>query len=136
MKNEEDSDGGDSISELFEGVGNIKLVDQKVSDDISTLTTGTTRSRQRKLKRQCRQDKPRQHSLEHVRKRVTYLMSIFEEHGWFIPLPDNTNDGKVWSNRNYGADKKRQRKQNERQMIEERITQLEKVLKVQHGMDA
>ena len=52
-------------------------------------------------------------------------MSIFEEHRWLIPLPGdsyatpstaslNNNDsnnssnnkrGKVWSNRNYGADK-------------------------------
>jgi len=86
-------------------------------------------------------------------------MSIFEEHGWFIPLPDSSsttskisqdNDddshsigsnnkkgnkkGKVWSNRNYGADKKRQRKHGEKQMLELRIAQLESVLRNDHGM--
>ena len=131
-----DEDSDNSISELFEGVENIKLVEQKVSgDDTTTLTSGTTRSQQRKLKRQSKKDKPRQHSLDYLRQRVTHLMSIFEEHGWFIPLPESTNDKKVWSNRNYGADKKRQRKQNERQMIEERIAQLEKVLKDEHGIE-
>lgn len=44
------------------------------------------------------------------------------------------NGGKVWSNRNYGADKKRQRKQSERVMLEARIQQLETVLKDEHGV--
>ena len=42
--------------------------------------------------------------------------------------------GKVWSNRNYGQDKKRQRKDNERRMIEGRIVQLECILRNEHGM--
>ena len=77
-------------------------------------------------------------------------MSVFEENGWFIPLPEsstttsgqsdgknnhNSNKkGKVWSNRNYGADKKRQRKQSERQLLDARIAQLEKVLEDEHGV--
>ncbi len=44
------------------------------------------------------------------------------------------NGGKVWSNRNYGADKKRQRKQSERVMLEARIQQLEAVLKDEHNV--
>jgi hypothetical protein len=40
----------------------------------------------------------------------------------------------VWSNRNYGADKKRQRKQSERVMLETRILQLETVLNEEHGV--
>ena len=73
-------------------------------------------------------------------------MVIFKKNGWFITLPDySQNDGdqqskkygkgKVWSNQNYGADKKRQRKQNEREMLEARIVQLESVLRNQHGLD-
>ena len=42
--------------------------------------------------------------------------------------------GKVWSNRNYGQDKKRQRKESERRMIERRIIQLECILQNEHGM--
>ena len=42
--------------------------------------------------------------------------------------------GKVWSNRNYGQDKKRQRKESERRMIEGRIIQLECILQNEHGM--
>lgn len=66
-------------------------------------------------------------------------MSIFESNEWFIPLPESTkNDkdgkGKVWSNRNYGADKKRQRKHSEKQMLEARIVQLESVLREEHGV--
>lgn len=47
---------------------------------------------------------------------------------------DKDGKGKVWSNRNYGADKKRQRKQNEKQMLETRIVQLERVLREEHGI--
>mmetsp|Transcript_18299 Transcript_18299/g.33444 ORF Transcript_18299/g.33444 Transcript_18299/m.33444 type:complete len:128 (-) Transcript_18299:60-443(-) len=119
-------------------------------------TSCTTRSQQRKIKRRNKnKNKSKsQHSLEHLRQRVSHLMSIFEEHGWFIPLPgdlstaptsgNNDNDnhnnngnnkkGKVWSNRNYGADKKRQRKQSEGKMLEVRIAQLETVLEDKHGM--
>lgn len=68
-------------------------------------------------------------------------MSIFETNGWFIPvlesMPHNhetDKKGKVWSNRNYGADKKRQRKNCERQMLEARIEQLESVLRIEHGV--
>ena len=74
-------------------------------------------------------------------------MSVFEENGWFIPLPESSSSGqsnskditsnkkgKVWSNRNYGADKKRQRKQSERQLLDARVAQLEKVLEDEHGV--
>ena len=89
-----------------------------------------------------------------MRQRVSHLMSIFEENGWFIPMPDSNstqnttsssnqhqmknakkNGGKVWSNRNYGADKKRQRKQSERIMLETRIRQLESVLRDEYSVE-
>lgn len=145
----------DSISALFDNINDLTLVDQvdgNNEDDASALTSGTARSqqRQRKLKRQHRKGKSKsQHSLEHLRQRVSHLMSIFENQGWFIPLPESTTSisnqnksnknssekkGKVWSNRNYGADKKRQRKQSEKQTVEARIAQLEAVLKDEHGM--
>lgn len=143
-----DSDD-DSVSELFDGVDNLTLVDQaddvhRNGDDASTFTSCTTRSQQRKLKGQHRKGRTKQHSLEHLRQRVSHLMSIFEENGWFIPLPESSTSssegnknkkGKVWSNRNYGADKKRQRKQTERQSIEGRIAQLENVLRDEHDME-
>ena len=108
--------------------------------------------------------KHKQHSLEHLKQKVTHLMSIFEKNGWYIPLPNShaesiletsiargeregidpiittnkvkkqSKKGKVWSNRNYGQDKKRQRKENERRMIEGRIIQLERVLRNEHNM--
>ena len=43
--------------------------------------------------------------------------------------------GKVWSNRNYGQDKKRQRKNAARAFLEARIRQLESCLKNEHGRD-
>lgn len=102
-----------------------------------------------------------QHSLGHLRQRISYLMSIFSKSAGYIPLPGETaapatppsdnvknsdgnhctddsrsgkRKGKVWSNRNYGADKKRQRKQTERCMLETRIAQLEIVLTDEYGM--
>ena len=90
-------------------------------------------------------------------------MSIYEKNGWYIPLPnshaeailetsiakgereggDSTtankvnnkkqSKGKVWSNRNYGQDKKRQRKENGRRLSEGRIRQLERILRNEHG---
>ena len=142
----------DSVSELFDGVDNLTLVDQaddvhrNGGDDASIFTSCTTRSQKRKLKGQHRKGRTKQHSLEHLRQRVSHLMSIFEENGWFIPLPEASSStssskgnkkkkGKVWSNRNYGADRKRQRKQTERQSIEGRILQLENVLRDEHGME-
>ena len=98
-------------------------------------STSTRSERDRKAKRQHKKrGKPgkakSQHSLDHLSTRVSELLSIFESKGWYIPLPDSDEKkGKQWSNRNYGADKKRQRKANERQMIEARIQQLERVLR-------
>ena len=152
----------DSITELFGNIDNLSLIDKetKVGQDgddatfaaATTCTTNTTRSQQRKLKRQSRKKgkSKSQHSLEHLRQRVSHLMSLFEKNGWFIPLPDydysqnnhdqqqqskNNKKGKVWSNRNYGADKKRQRKHSEKEMPEARIAQLENVLQHQHGVN-
>mmetsp|Transcript_7393 Transcript_7393/g.16763 ORF Transcript_7393/g.16763 Transcript_7393/m.16763 type:complete len:174 (-) Transcript_7393:31-552(-) len=153
---DDDDDDDVFISALLDNVNNLTLGDNANGDEddasaLTSCTTSTTRSQQRKLKRQNKKSKSKsQHSLEHLRQRVTHLMSIFEEQGWFIPLPglstssasSNNNDaknksskkGKVWSNRNYGADKKRQRKQSEREMLDARVVQLENVLRDEHGM--
>ena len=117
--------------------------------DISSSTTiGPNTSSKRSKKKKA--SKKSQHSLDSLRQRVSHLMSIYEEQGWFVPMPDSNNSksgsdqqqaantknsgGKVWSNRNYGADKKRQRKQSEKVMLENRILQLETVLKDEHGV--
>lgn len=109
-------------------------------ESATVTTTGTTlsRSQQRKNKRRSKKKKKSksQHSLDHLKQQVSNLMGIFEEYGWFIPMPDDdSTSGKVWSNRMYGADKKKQRKQNERQMLECRIVQLETVLRDDHDHD-
>ena len=169
----QDESDDDSISLLFNNVNNLTLEDDAdIDDNINASDTQTAnhqsqqqrkdnkRSKNRKAKK-----KKKQHSLEHLKQKVTHLMSIFEKNGWYIPLPNShtesvvetsivkggegrdattTNDkvnnkkqskkGKVWSNRNYGQDKKRQRKENERRMIERRIIQLERILRNEHGM--
>jgi hypothetical protein len=100
-----------------------------------------------KKSKQQQQQSQHQHSLDHLQHRVSELMSIFQEHDWFIPLPNSTsttiseksgggNKGKVKSNRNYGADKKRQRKHAQRQLLEMRIQQLESCLKLEHGLSS
>ena len=108
-----------------------------------TLAASTTsRAQQRRKRRPQRKKKRSQHTLDYKKQHISKLMSIFETNGWFIPvlesMPHNhktDKKGKVWSNRNYGADKKRQRKICERQMLEARIEQLESVLRLEHGVD-
>jgi hypothetical protein len=121
-------------------------------DDTSKLSSQKERKangRQGKNKTPSIKSKQHQHSLEHLQQRVSDLMTIFQEHDWFVPLPNSNSNsnsssattseqknggkGKVKSNRNYGADKKRQRKQAQRQLLERRIQQLETCLKQEHG---
>mmetsp|Transcript_5293 Transcript_5293/g.15395 ORF Transcript_5293/g.15395 Transcript_5293/m.15395 type:complete len:132 (-) Transcript_5293:176-571(-) len=86
-------------------------------------------------KTKAKRRRQRQHSLDHLTQRVSDLMSIYEERGLFVPLPESQSEkGKVWSNRNYGADKKRQRKNAERQLLLDRVGQLERCLKEEHGI--
>lgn len=88
----------------------------------STITSGKRRKRKKKK------------SIGDLKRRVSELMQILEEHGIFVPPPESTNgQKKVWSNRNYGADKKRQRKNAERELLEARIFQLESCLESVHG---
>lgn len=153
-----DDNDDDSVSALFDAINDIALTDRADgngrtdADNSSTATTfssSPSRQQRRKAKRRNKKgnQSKSQHSLEHLRRRVSHLMSCFEEHGWFVPLPRDPSDragghddaedgrrGKVWSNRNYGADKKRQRKQTERRMLEARISQLETVLEAEHGV--
>ena len=105
------------------------------NDDSGTVVTNaTSKSQQKKTKRKNRKNTKSQHTLDHMRQKVSELMHVFDENGWFLPLPETTtNDKKVWSNRNYGADKKRQRKNQERLLLEARIIQLEAVLREEHS---
>jgi hypothetical protein len=132
------SSSGDSINL------NYPTKDNENNDISMSTTTG------QKTCKRCNKKKvsKSQHSLDSLRQRVSHLMRIFEEQGWFVPMPDSNGKsnqqqinntkksgaGKVWSNRNYGADKKRQRKQSERVMLETRILQLETVLNEEHGV--
>ncbi len=118
----------------------------------AATTAAEEEHKRRRKKKKKKQPNKSQHSLDHLRQRVSHLMSIFEEKGWFIPMPDPNNkncsisnpdgqqntkkssSGKVWSNRNYGADKKRQRKASERFILESRILQLETVLQDDYGV--
>ena len=96
-------------------------------DEEQSLSTATTTSKASKKDRRRRNKQ--QHSLDYLRQRVTALMEIFEKLGLWIPPQESMSEkGKVWSSRNYGADKKRQRKNAERQLLEDRIQQLEKCL--------
>jgi len=107
------------------------------NNDSGTVVTNATissKSQQKKTKRKNRKNTKSQHTLDHMRQRVSELMHVFDEKGWFLPLPETTtNDKKVWSNRNYGADKKRQRKNQERLLLEARIIQLEAVLREKYS---
>ena len=88
----------------------------------------------------CKQDnkrKQKKKSLDDLQQRVSQLYDIFEHHGLFVPLPDSTDSQrKTWSNRNYGADKKRQRKNAQRDLLQARIQQLEHCLKNEHNINA
>ena len=145
------NDDDDSISALFDAAAGLTLADDAGNNEEDDGDAASTAHSQKKLRRRSnKRGKPKsQHSLEYMRQRVSHLMSVFEENDWFIPLPEsstttsgqsngkNNNSkktGKVWSNRNYGADKKRQRKQSERQLLDARIAQLEKVLEDEHGV--
>ncbi|CAJ1964610.1 unnamed protein product [Cylindrotheca closterium] len=110
-----------------------ELVDDgSITATISTTTTTTTTS----TKSGKRRKRKKKLSMDDLKRKVSELMQIFEEHGIFVPPPESTNGqkNKVWSNRNYGADKKRQRKNAERELIEARIVQLESCLKSDHGL--
>uniref|UniRef100_A0A7R9WEG9 Uncharacterized protein n=1 Tax=Pseudictyota dubia TaxID=2749911 RepID=A0A7R9WEG9_9STRA len=94
-------------------------------------------SSNRSARKKHKKSKTKQHSLDHLRRRVSDLMALYEERGLFVPLPESLSErGKVWSSRNYGADKKRQRKNAERQLLQDRIEQLERFLSEEHGVCA
>ena len=141
-----DSDNDYASSSSDDGATNFSCP----TKDIISATSAQKTSKRSKKKKVSKS----QHSLDTMRQRVSHLMSLFEENGWFIPMPDSNstqntttssdqnqmkhtkkNGGKVWSNRNYGADKKRQRKQSERIMLETRIWQLESVLRDEYSVE-
>ena len=111
-------------------------------NDIRQRTVGGNMGKLRKDNNYKKKKKKRgnaQQRLDHLRVRVSELMDMFEEHGLFIPLPDSKSKieqqeehkkkGKVWSNRMYGKDKKRQRKATEKEALLRRIEQLEECLR-------
>lgn len=103
---------------------------EQTCEDCEIESTKTDQKATRRKKK-----KKKQHSLDHLKEHVSNLMTTFEEHGFFIPLPESMSEkGKVWSSRIYGADKKRQRKNAERQFLEDRIDQLELCLNETHGL--
>jgi hypothetical protein len=113
--------------------------DYSKNNDIDTEEDQTQqKSRGKRTQTKKKKKKPKQkHVLDRLRERVTELMAVFEENGLFLPPPESLSEkGKVWSSRIYGADKKRQRKHCERQLVEDRIQQLSKCLKEQHGITA
>eukprot|EP00592_Proboscia_alata_P013782 CAMPEP_0194387494 /NCGR_PEP_ID=MMETSP0174-20130528/92719_1 /TAXON_ID=216777 /ORGANISM="Proboscia alata, Strain PI-D3" /LENGTH=121 /DNA_ID=CAMNT_0039177745 /DNA_START=70 /DNA_END=432 /DNA_ORIENTATION=+ len=108
---------------------NRSLLDLSVLDTPSSEDDGNTKETMhtKRNKYPIRKRRQKQHSLDHLRHRVREILELFETKGIFVPLPENeTEKGKVWSNRNYGQDKKRQRKKSERLFLERRIIQLEK----------
>ena len=123
-----DSDESAEIQSLIDSYCNEDIDEDDESNNRKTVKKKHTKPKKKK--------KGKQNSLDHLRERVTELMTIFEDKGLFIPLPPSLSEkGKVWSSRIYGADKKRSRKNAERHLIEDRIEQLEYVLKEEHGID-
>jgi len=106
----------------------LRSLTQQLKDkvDVSGRQHVNRRKTQHPNRQQRQKKKKKQHSLEHLHKRVSDLMAELEQQDLFIPLPDEPKEkGKVWSNRNYGQDKKKQRKAAERHFLEQRIAQLE-----------
>mmetsp|Transcript_14669 Transcript_14669/g.22914 ORF Transcript_14669/g.22914 Transcript_14669/m.22914 type:complete len:166 (-) Transcript_14669:2573-3070(-) len=98
------------------------LEDDKASCNNVRKPDATKKNKTKKNKKNKK--KQHQHSLEHLSQRITELMKTLDQRGIAVPLPDSTSH-KTWSNRNYGGDKKRQRKQAEREFLLARIQQLE-----------
>lgn len=125
-----DSDESAEIQSLIDSYCNEDIDQDDKSNSIKTIKDKKHNKPKKKRK------KGKQNSLDHLRERVTELMTIFEDKGLFIPLPPSLSEkGKVWSSRIYGADKKRSRKNAERHLLEDRFEQLEYVLQEEHGID-
>ena len=109
-------------------------------DDDDTASNSRRKDNRKKRhshhkKARNKQQKNNSHSLDHLKQRISDLVNTFEEQGLFIPPAGSMSEkGKVWSSRIYGADKKRQRKNTERLLLEDRIEQLEYCLHEQHGI--
>jgi len=108
-------------------------------DDDNTNASGKRKGRKKNSKKRTdtkRKPKPkRKAALNHLKQRVSELMAMFEAHGLWIPPPESLSEkGKVWSSRVYGADKKQQRKNAERMLVQDRIAQLESCLQDEHGI--
>lgn len=121
ISEEEDSDESTEIQ---------RLIDRYAAAGNQQQTSKVSRAAKKKNK-----SKKNSNNNVLLKERVSELMRFFEDRGLFIPSPESLSEkGKVWSNRNYGADKKRQRKNVERALLEDRIEQLELWLKEQHGI--
>lgn len=112
------------------------LIDDYSKNEVETESqTSKTAKKKRKNNKNNKKNSKQHNALDHLRERITELMTVFEDNGLFIPPPESLSEkGKVWSSRIYGADKKRQRKHAERQLLEDRLQQLEQCLLEQHGI--
>mmetsp|Transcript_18619 Transcript_18619/g.24818 ORF Transcript_18619/g.24818 Transcript_18619/m.24818 type:complete len:150 (+) Transcript_18619:90-539(+) len=131
---EDASNESAEVQNMIETYRRQKEENQRATDDHQQSLKKSSGKRRKKPKKKT--TRPNSTKLDDLKGRVMHLMKIFEERGLFVPPPESMSErGKVWSNRNYGADKKRQRKNVERVLLEDRIHQLELCLKDQHRID-
>ena len=142
--NDDDFDSDDEIESL---ISNFKeKIDQEEEEDIrnSSNKGGAGGKKKKNSKKNTfadggkmqRRHGGNKHGINHLKQRVSELMKIFEDNDLFIPPPVSMSEkGKVWSSRIYGADKKNSRKNAERLLVEERISQLENCLTNEHKIN-
>jgi hypothetical protein len=135
-----DSDESDESAEIKNLISSFRQGLKQEGDEAAIESdTGKRKGRKKNSnnKRTTNRQKPppKKKSLDHLKQRVSELMDIFEEHDLWIPPPNALSEkGKVWSSRIYGSDKKKQRKNTERMLVEDRIAQLETCLQEEHGL--
>ena len=143
------NDDFDSDDEIESLISNFKeKIDQEEEDIRNNSSKGGAGGKKKKGKKNSNKNtsaanggkKQRhggnKHGINHLKQRVSELMKIFEDNDLFIPPPVSMSEkGKVWSSRIYGADKKNSRKNAERLLVEERISQLENCLTNEHKIN-
>ena len=122
----------DSDAAIRSIVADLQRLHHSTSTDNSSKQTAKHRQQHRKKKNS------RNHNgngIDGLRGVVSELIQQCEDRHLFVPPPaSETDTGKVWSSRIYGADKKQQRKRTERRLLEARIVQLEKYLQEQDSI--
>ncbi|CAB9503887.1 expressed unknown protein [Seminavis robusta] len=136
---DEDVDGDSGSSNEEEDIQ--RMIEQFSAEQKAESGKNSSKKKQG-TKRQGNQKSKKKHrpnSLDDLHEKLGQLTARLEKQGVFIPpslddADDDGRSGKVWSNRNYGADKKRQRKEAERFFLKRRIEQLEKLCQ-KHNME-